>query len=70
MARTVSNPKSRKVFDTDFQLQVVQMVKAQGLSIRQECTDMKPGESAVRRWLGQFEAKQSGHSGIAIGHAP
>ena len=25
---------------------------------------MKLGESAVRRWPGQFEAEQSGHSGI------
>ena len=40
------------------------MVKAQGLSISQVCKDMKLGESAVRRWLGQFEAEQSGQSGI------
>ena len=64
MAKPVSNPKSRRVFDTDFKLQVVQMVKTQGLSIGQVCKDMKLGESAVRRWLGQFEAGQSGQSGI------
>ena len=40
------------------------MVKTQGLSIGQVCKDMKLGESAVRRWLGQFEAEQSGQSGI------
>jgi transposase len=40
------------------------MVKVQGLSIAQVCKDMKLGESAVRRWLGQFEAEQSGQSGI------
>jgi len=40
------------------------MVKVQGLSIAQTCKDMKLGESAGRRWLGQFEAEQSGHSGI------
>ena len=40
------------------------MVKTQGLSISQVCRDMKLGESAVRRWLGQFEAEQSGQSGI------
>ena len=48
MARTVSNPKSRRVFDTDFKLQVVQMVKAQGLSIGQVWKGMKLGESAAR----------------------
>ena len=60
----MSNPKSRRVFDTDFKLQVVQMVKAQGLSISQVCKDMKLGQSAVRRWLSQFAAEQSGSSGI------
>ena len=52
------------MFDTDFKLQVVQMVKAQGLSISQVCRDMTLGESAVRRWVSQFEAEQSGQSGI------
>ena len=60
----MSNPKSRRVFDTDFKLQVVQMVKKQGLSIDQVCKDMKLGQSAVRRWLSQFAAEQSGSSGI------
>ena len=64
MAQTVSNPKSKRVFDTSFKLQVVQMVKAQGLSVSQVCQDMKLGQTAVRRWLGQFEAEQSGSSGI------
>ena len=40
------------------------MVKVQGLSISQVCKDMKIGESAVRRWIAQFEAEQLGQSGI------
>ncbi len=40
------------------------MDKAQGLTVAQVCKDMKLGESAVRRWLGQFESEQSGQSGI------
>ena len=64
MARPVSDTKFRRVFDTHFKLQVVQMVKTQGLSISQICRDMKLGESAVRRWLSQFKAEQSGQSGI------
>ena len=63
MAISLSNPKFRRVFDTDFE-QVVQMVKTQGLSINRVCKGMKLGESAVRRWLSQFEAEQSGQSGI------
>lgn len=39
------------------------MVKIQGLSIGQVCKDMKLGESAVRRWVSQFEAEQQGQSG-------
>ena len=40
------------------------MVKTQGLSIGQVYKDMRLGESAVRRWVSQFEAEQSGQSGI------
>ena len=40
------------------------MVKTQGLSVTQVCNDMKLGQTAVRRWLGQFAAEQSGTSGI------
>ena len=39
------------------------MVKAQGLSISQVCEDMRLGESAIRRWVSQFEAEQQGQSG-------
>ena len=40
------------------------MVKVQGLSIGQVCKDMNIGESAVRRWVAQFEAEQLGQNGI------
>ena len=60
----MNNRKTRRVFDASFKLQVVQMINAQGLSIGQVCKDMDLGESAVRRWLGQYEAEQSGQSGI------
>ena len=40
------------------------MVKVQGLSVGQVCQDMKIGKSAVRRWMAQFEAEQSGQNGI------
>ena len=63
MPQTVSNTKFRRVFDTVLKLQVVQMVKKQGLSISQVCKDMKLGQGAARRWLSQFAAEQSGSSG-------
>ena len=56
--------RKRRTFDTDFKLQVVQMIRKQGLSVSQVCRDMNLGETAVRRWLQQFEAEQLGHAGI------
>jgi len=54
----------RRRFDTSFKLKVVQMVRAQGLSVAQVCRDMKLGDTAVRRWITQFDAEQLGQSGI------
>ena len=64
MAQDVKNQKSRRSFDAGFKLQVVQMIKAQGLSVGQVCKDMNLVESVVRRWLSQFEAEQAGLPGI------
>ncbi len=41
----------RREFDSHFKLQVVNMIKDQGLSVSQVCKDMAIGESAVHRWL-------------------
>jgi transposase len=60
----MTKKKQRRTFDTSFKLQVVQMLKEQGLSIGQVCKDMQLGETAVRRWLTQYEAEQSGLPGI------
>ena len=60
----MTKQSKRRTFDTSFKLQVVQMIKQQGLSVGQVCKDMKLGETAVRRWLTQFEAEQSGRPGI------
>ena len=49
--------RKRRSFDTEFKLQVVKMIKDQGLSVGQVCRDMGLGETAVRRWLAQLEAE-------------
>ena len=59
----VTNSK-RRVFDASFKLQVVEMVRSQGLSISQVCKDMNLGETALRRWVAQVEAEQLGQPGI------
>ena len=56
--------QKRREFDASFKLQVVKMIKDQGLSVSQVCEDMKIGETAVRRWLTQVTAEQSGQTGI------
>jgi transposase len=56
--------RKRRVFDASFKLQVVQMVKEQGLSVPQVCQDLELGETAVRRWLQQYQAELSGQPGI------
>ena len=54
----------RRVFDASFKLQVVEMIRTQGLSLGEVCRDMKLGETAVRRWLAQVDAEQIGQPGI------
>lgn len=56
--------QARRTFDTHFKLQIVRMIKDQGLSVSQICRDMNVGETAVLRWLAQFEAEQLGQRGI------
>jgi transposase len=50
----------RRVIDPSFKLRVVEIIRAQGLSIAQVCRDMKLGETAVRRCLAQVDAEQLG----------
>lgn len=56
--------RTRRTFDVSFKLQVVRMIREQGVSVSQVCQDLNLGESAVRRWLGQFDSEQAGNSGI------
>lgn len=56
--------QKRRVFDASFKLQIVQMIRDQGLTVGQVCRDMDLGETAVRRWLKQVEAERSGLAGI------
>ena len=56
--------RTRREFETSFKLQVVQMIKEQGLTVAQVCQDMDIGGTAVRRWLRQYEAEELGLSGI------
>ena len=54
--------QKRRTFDASFKLQIVQMIRDQGLSIGQVCRDMDLGATAVRRWLAQVDAEQTWQS--------
>ena len=54
----------RKRFDVSLKLEVVRMIKDQGLSVRHVSESMGIGPTAIRRWLEQYDAEQSGQQGI------
>jgi transposase len=56
--------RQRKKFDTSLKLEVVRMIKEQGLSVQHVSQSMEIGETAIRRWLTQYDAEQSGQRGI------
>lgn len=56
--------RARREFDTGFKLEVVRMVKDQGLSVSDVCRSMDLGETVVRRWVKQFETELNGQPGI------
>jgi transposase len=56
--------RERRNFDANFKLEVVRMVKDQGLSIAQVCQSMELVDSAVRRWIKQYETELGGQPGI------
>ncbi|NMM25759.1 MAG: transposase [Glaciimonas sp.] len=52
--------RQRKKFDTSLKLEVVRMIKEQGLSVQHVSQSMDIGQTAIRRWLTQYDAEQSG----------
>ncbi|MBN4168061.1 transposase, partial [Pseudomonas fulva] len=52
--------KKNRSFDVSFKLEVAKMVKDQGMSVSQVCRDLNIGDTAVRRWVQQYESEQLG----------
>ena len=59
----MTDKRTRRAFDAAFKLQVVSMIRDQGLSVGQVCRDMKLVESAVRRWVAQVDEEAAGRPG-------
>ncbi|MNO10391.1 Transposase [compost metagenome] len=53
--------RKRKTFDPSLKLEVVRMIKEQGLSIQNVSESMDIGQTAIRRWLAQYSAVSSGY---------
>lgn len=56
--------KQRKTFETSLKLEVVRMIKEQGLSVQNVSESMSIGPTAIRRWVAQYGAEQNGQPGI------
>ena len=55
--------RQRRNFDPSFKLEVVRMIKEQGLSISHVSQTMDIGVTAICRWMEQCEAEQQGQPG-------
>ncbi len=58
--------KQRKKFDASLKLEVVRMIKEQGLSVQHVSESMNIGPTAIRRWITQYGAEQNGQPGIGL----
>jgi transposase len=56
--------RERRQVDASFKLEVARMVKDQGRSVSEVCRSLSLGETAVRRWVAQYEAEMAGGAGI------
>lgn len=56
--------RQRRAFDTSLKLEVVRMIKDQGLSVQNVSEIMDIGPTAIRRWVKQYNAEQNGQLGI------
>ena len=43
--------KTKRTFDANYKLHICELIRRQGLTITQVCTDNSLGQSTVHRWL-------------------
>ncbi len=51
-------------YDPHFKLEVVQLIREQGLSVNEVAKTMGVGKTALRRWVAQYDGKLEGGSGL------
>jgi transposase len=62
--------KPRRNFDADYKLHIYEQIRKQGITIAQICRDNNLGQTAVHRWLKQYDAEMTGQSGIGLPMTP
>ena len=56
--------RKRRTFEPSLKLEVVRLINEQGQSVQNVSESMGIGQTAIRRWLQQYGAEQSGQAGI------
>lgn len=56
--------KKRQQYDVSLKLEVVRLVKDQGMSVAHVSESMNICSSVIRRWVKQYEAECKGEGGI------
>jgi transposase len=60
-AKSMSSKRGgRRQFEAGYKLEVAKMVREQGISVTQVCKDLGLVDSAVRRWVDQYDAERTG----------
>ena len=54
----------RREFTSEFKLEAVRMVRDKGFSVAEVCESVGVGETALRRWLVQYDAEVLGQPGL------
>lgn len=62
--------KAKRNFDTEYKLHICEQIRKQGISITQICRDNHLGQTAVHRWLKQYDAEMLGQVGIGLPITP
>ncbi len=56
--------QQKRLYDASYKIEVVRMILDQGLSVSQVSKNLTISESALRRWVVQYQAELQGKPGI------
>ena len=62
--------KTKRKFDANYKLHICELIRKQGLTITQVCTDNNLGQSTVHRWLNQYDIELQGLAGTGLPITP